>query len=98
VNNNPIYDDRLVTRSILPIGSNSTTKTWGYHAVAWRGTSNIGNVYDACLKVFDSTTNTWILPTNMIFTNYSNLLAISSVNLEGFYNQYFITTPINRID
>jgi hypothetical protein len=96
---NPIYGDRISTKSILPIGDiNPTTKTWGYHAVAWRGPNDAsGTVYDACLKVYDNVTNTWVLPINMPFTTYSGLLAIASINRDGFYNTCF-TNPISRLD
>ncbi len=93
---NPIYQDRLVTKSILPIGeTTATTKDWGYHAVAWRGASgSSGTVYDACLKVNDGAA--WKQPINMAFANYESLLAISSINIAGFYENFF--TPIHRLD
>jgi hypothetical protein len=85
-------DTVIRTKQILPIGDNTpVSKGWRYHAVAWRGSNtSSGTVYDACLKVIKS--SAWVLPINMSFTEYEDLLAIASINLAGFNNS------IHRLD
>jgi hypothetical protein len=97
----PNTSPTLETNDIIPIGTNQpVSKTWTYHAVAWRGSQIENNpVYDACLKVFNPATNSWEIPTVMNFSganSYSSLLAVDPIIAFGFFNHVFMN--VGRID
>lgn len=82
--------DGFTTNPICPVGSNPAElgswerMAWGYHAVAWRGTSTAGTVYDACLR-FDNDPDPAviidILPVAMTYSEYCTRLTSDALSL-----------------
>lgn len=81
----------FTTYEILGIGATQwRTWNWNFHAVAWRGGTSSGTVYDACLMLdidSDPATQpprTAFLPAGMASANYLSKLTSDTVVLAGF--------------